>query len=1089
MRKILLLISIALCWWGQASASHLLGGQITWKCLNNGQYQFYLSLYRDCAGFVSINPPTIEVWNHPTVSSIAVTQISYQELSPVCNPAGPLITCATADSSTLGAVEEYVFRSDPVTLAGVPPPEGWVFTYDACCRNGNVVNIVNAANEGFTIRAKMFAYEGRDMNPCYDSSPEFAEVPATVLCTGGDYTYNHNAFDEDLDSLRYSWAPALDDLQGTYQEGVVPPPLSYANPYSFNNPIPGGTVNPATGEFNFNTGTIGNFVTTLKVEAFKFGTKVAEIYREVQVVISNCNYVNNPPQFAAGTYSTTVTAGDIVNFNVAVTDNDPLNSGGMQSMSLTASGVQFGSNFTSTTTGCLNPPCAILTPPPTLTGQGTITTDFSWQTDCSHLAIAGINSNASNTYTFVIRVQDDACPIPDISFKTLSVTINALPTVDAPSLRCISVQPNGDNILTWVASSNAVGTFNNYQIFHSSDSNGPFTVIDSVSNVNTTSYTHVGAGANTGPQYYFVMTKSGCFGQVYSNPSDTLASMFLTATAPVSGGVAELSWTPLATPLPSTTSGWYRIMKEFPAGTWTLLDSTQGLTYDDEIVQCEAQINYRIDVVDNSGCVSSSNVDGDVFRDVTPPPAPSIDSVSVTANGEATISWFPSASSDAVKYIIYRENTNPPFGVFNWVDTVYAPGTFFLNDINSIAGDVRERYRVAAMDSCGNLSLLGSIHNTIYQTSEVDVCEQATTVTWNKYNGWSGGVNRYDIYASEDNGPFLLVGASSPNDTIFVHENDKQYATYCYLVRAVNADETKTSSSNIQCIYTDIPKPPDFSYINVVTVPETGGVEVNCYVDTTADIVFYEVYRSEDSLNYVYVDSVPFTGDSIITYLDERAKSDEMSYYYKVVAVDSCGARVDTTDFSKTIHLAAEGKADRKNYLNWNAYQGFLGNIEAYNIYRSIDGVFDISPLATVSDGTLSYVDDVADVIEGDGEFCYYIEAVEGSGNTYGFTEVSHSNRACAYQLPNFFVPNAFAPEGFNQVFIPVTVYVSRASYLFQIYNRWGQKIFETTDLEEGWEGYMNGQILPQGVYVYYFQYSSAQGYVYEKRGTVTLIK
>lgn len=1092
MRRILLLITIILGLWGQASASHLLGGQITWECLGSGQYKFYLSLYRDCASSVAINPPSLQVWNHPTVASIDLTLVSSQDISPTCNSAGPSINCANATSSTLGSVEEYIYESAPITLQGVPPPEGWIFTYYSCCRSANIVSIVDPNSRGFTLRAKMFSYGGADMYPCFDNSPQFAEVPTSVICLGGQYSYNNNAYDVDLDSIKYDWAPGLEAMDGQpYVEGSAPPSLPYVAPYSYTNPINGATLNNNTGEFNFAPNNIGNFVTVVKVQSFKCGTLVAEVYRELQMVVTNCSGMNDAPAFANTSYTTTVTAGDPVNFTIPVSDDDLLSGGGgqLQTMTLTASGLQFGANFSNAAAGCPYPPCATLSPPPTVTGQGQISVDFNWQTSCDHLNQRCLGEGSSQRFTFVIRVQDDACPVPAISYKTITVTVEGVATVLAPELKCIDVLPNGNTVLTWIPAIDTAGTFNNYQIYHSTDPGGPFTVIDSVSNINTTTYTHNGAGATTGPQYYYVVTKSGCYGQANSNPSDMLSSIHLTATAPISGGFAQLSWTPLTTPLPSTTSGWYRIMKEYPAGTWTLLDSTQDLTYEDEIVQCEAQINYRIDVVDNSGCVSSSNIDGDIFRDITPPPAPILDSVSVDANGIASIAWYPSTSSDAIKHIIYKENTSPPFGVFNVVDTVYVPGTYYLNSLNSIAGQVKERYRVAAMDSCGNLSLLGNIHNTIYQTSEVDVCEQATTVSWNKYNGWASGVNRYDIYASENNGPFLIVGTVSSTDTVFVHHNDKQYATYCYLVRAVNGDETKTSSSNIQCVFTDIPKPPSFSYINVVTVPSTGGVEVNCYVDTSADIDYYEIYRSEDSLDYVYVDSAAFTGDTIITYLDESAKSGEKSYFYKVVAIDSCGAPVDTTDFSKTVYLEANGKADRKNYLNWNAYQGFLGNVASYNIYRSIDGVFDIAPLATVGDGTLSYVDDVADVLEGDGEFCYYIEAVEGSGNIYGFSEASHSNQACAYQLPNFFVPNAFAPEGFNQVFMPVTVYVSRANYLFQIYNRWGQKIFETQDIKEGWEGYMDGQLLPQGVYVYYFKYSSALGDVYEKRGTVTLIK
>lgn len=1088
MRRILIVISIAFCFLGEAFAGHISGGEITWECLGSGQFKFYLKLYRDCASASSIVPPALQVWNHPSVNNISLSLVSTTDISPVCNPAGPSITCAGATSSTLGSMEEYVYESQPITMAGVPPPEGWIITYYTCCRSANIVNLVSPQNEGFTLRAKMFAYNGQDMYPCYDNSPDFAEVPSSVLCVGGQFTYNNNAFDRDLDSLRYDWVPALDASDNQpFVEGSWPNTLPYVSPYSFDNAINGITLDNNSGEFTFNANSIGNFVTAIRVQAYKCGSLVAEVYREMQITITNCTYSNNAPQFGPTNYSVTVTADDVVNIPITITDNDTLLNGSPQTISLDASGVQFGAGFTNTSAGCFNAPCATLTPPPPASGQNQITTNFTWQTSCDHLSLECLHADASQKYTFVLRAQDDACPIPGITYKTITVTVKGKPTVEAPELRCVSVNSSGNTVLSWIPPIDTAGTFNNYQIYHSSSPNGPFTVIDSVSNINTTSYTHNGAGADAGPQYYYIVTKSGCYGQAYSNPTRTLSSIFLTVSAPPPGGIAALSWTPLATPMPSTTSGWYRIMKEFPAGTWTLLDSTQGLTYEEEIIECEAPINYRIDVVDNSGCTSSSNIDGDVFQDVTPPAPVEIDSVSVDPNsGFATISWLPSTSPDLRVYVVYKEVSA---GSFDWVDSVYAPATFFHNTVNSLASDRRENYRVAAMDSCGNLGLLGGAQNTIYQTSVVDVCEQATTVKWNKYKGWPSGVNRYDIYASEDNGPYLLVGTSSPSDTIFVHHNDKQYATYCYKVRAVNGDETKTSTSNIQCIFTDIPKRPDFSYLNLVTVPETGGVEVNCYVDTSADIKYYEIYRSEDSLDYVFVDTTDFTGDTIITYLDTKAKSDDMSYFYRVVAVDSCGTPVDTTNFSKTVHLIADGEADRKNYLDWNAYRGFLGNVDSYNVYRSIDGVFDPTPLVTLSDGTLTYVDDVADVLEGDGEFCYYIEAVEGAGNQYGFSEISESNRACAYQLPNFFVPNAFAPEGFNQIFKPVTVYVAKENYIFQVYNSWGQKIFETRDIEEGWEGYMEGLLLPQGVYVYYFQYLSALGDVYEKRGTITLIK
>ena len=152
------------------------------------------------------------------------------------------------------------------------------------------------------------------------------------------------------------------------------------------------------------------------------------------------------------------------------------------------------------------------------------------------------------------------------------------------------------------------------------------------------------------------------------------------------------------TPLPATTeSGYYRIYREFPPGISTLLDSTQGLTYQDEITLCDAFINYHVEITDQSGCISVSSIDGDLFADLTPPVSPSIDSVSVDVIGGlnlAGIGWNINPSGDTEGYIIYQNINN------SWtpIDTVWGlNNTYYLNG-NSTAGNGSETYRIAAID-------------------------------------------------------------------------------------------------------------------------------------------------------------------------------------------------------------------------------------------------------------------------------------------------------------------------------------------------------------------------------------------------------
>jgi len=69
-----------------------------------------------------------------------------------------------------------------------------------------------------------------------------------------------------------------------------------------------------------------------------------------------------------------------------------------------------------------------------------------------------------------------------------------------------------------------------------------------------------------------------------------------------------------------------------------------------------------------------------------------------------------------------------------------------------------------------------------------------------------------------------------------------------------------------------------------------------------------------------------------------------------------------------------------------------------------------------------------------------------------------------------FFVPNSFTPQGdgYNEIFLPtITEGVDVQKYVFEIYNRWGHRIFYTTDPNKGWNGEINGQIVEQGLYTW----------------------
>ena len=87
------------------------------------------------------------------------------------------------------------------------------------------------------------------------------------------------------------------------------------------------------------------------------------------------------------------------------------------------------------------------------------------------------------------------------------------------------------------------------------------------------------------------------------------------------------------------------------------------------------------------------------------------------------------------------------------------------------------------------------------------------------------------------------------------------------------------------------------------------------------------------------------------------------------------------------------------------------------------------------------------------------------------------------------FMPNAFSPGSASNGVLRVGTLGSVTLKSFRIFNRWGTKIFETNNIEEGWDGKYNGQPQPMGVYVYIVEAVTNNGKAVTKQGNVTLLR
>ncbi|MEP7163778.1 MAG: gliding motility-associated C-terminal domain-containing protein [Ferruginibacter sp.] len=94
------------------------------------------------------------------------------------------------------------------------------------------------------------------------------------------------------------------------------------------------------------------------------------------------------------------------------------------------------------------------------------------------------------------------------------------------------------------------------------------------------------------------------------------------------------------------------------------------------------------------------------------------------------------------------------------------------------------------------------------------------------------------------------------------------------------------------------------------------------------------------------------------------------------------------------------------------------------------------------------------------------------------------------YEGPDYYVPNAFSPngDGVNDIFRAIPVGITKTDY-FRVFNRYGQLVFETNQWLKGWDGRYKGKIQPMGVYVWVVKGIDKNGRIVELKGTVMIVQ
>lgn len=451
------------------------------------------------------------------------------------------------------------------------------------------------------------------------------------------------------------------------------------------------------------------------------------------------------------------------------------------------------------------------------------------------------------------------------------------------------------------------------------------------------------------------------------------------------------------------------------------------------------------------------------FLDSKPPAENLIDSVSIDVPTQKTvIGWQKNDSLDTKGYRIYTRS--------NGINSTLADTNSLFYVVNNQPSTASLVYALSAFDSCDLFSSISPIHSAMSLTASLDTCTKSASLTWSTYIGWP--TEKQQVYISTNNAPFVPT-TLQPNDVSFSYPGISFGDSVCFYIRAKNeTGSSKSTSSNVHCVKLKQPIIPKTTYLSKVSVLTKTDIEIEAYVENTGvadSVVLYSVLTTDTRVGSLKL----INGKHFYSWVDRQASTDFNSKTYIVRTFAPCLGGTSASLSSRSILLTIDDEL-----LTWNSYINWGGGLESYYVYGYDGSTWNI--VGSTSNESFTNTDTTLQ--------CFYVEAVENT-NAFGFTRTSKSNSVCAKRQPRFYIPNTLNPLSKNHTLRVISASVDDTQSTMVVFNRWGEQIFTTSNIKEGWSVDATSVFIPLGIYFYDIAIMDLNGNRHRLTGSVRVIR
>jgi gliding motility-associated-like protein len=1114
-------------------ATHIVGGEMNYRCLGNDQYEVSLTIFRDCDTGVPWfdGPASIGVFDGQTNVLIA------NQLVNLNNAINDTLDIYLPDSCLIVPNNVCIHTTTYTDTIILPfSLGGYTLAYQRCCRNQDIANIIDPSSAGATY----WTYISPAALQACNNSAVFNEWPRVYLCSGVPIAFDHSATDIDGDSIVYE---LCDPSDGASPGSPIPQPpnvppyqtILWQSPYSLTNVLGGPdplTIDPVTGLLTGTPQNLGVFLVGVCLKEYRNGTLISVTRRDFQHVVGTCerqtvadfdttglqcnkNLIypfDNNSQVVTGTYSWLFGGlGTSQAINPTFTFPDT----GTYAITLIAG---IGSPCIDTFTVDMDVEIralelSLIAPQVVCQGDTVLlvatdayegysdSTSFAWTPAASIIRGQGTDS------VWVVVTQNTQFQVDGIN--NYDCASSAIANI---SVRQVSA--------AFIASSTPCNTALIMQFQNQSTSNP-------VNNNYQWQFDNLGFATATDP--FFVFPDTGTYTVTLIAGAGSFCPDTISRTVLVQLTAMELQ------PIPDITAckgdsiriKAIDIYKDYSTSVtyvWTPNSSIEtGQGTDSVLIVADNSVQIQVSGQNNYGCPSTLNFNIDVI-DIKA----DFDTINLACNTSLAIPFTNNSTSSlgGSNYLWDFDNlatstlSNP---IYTFPDTgnytisliaglnTLCPDTLLLDLYLPLYGV--DLTPILPQDACVGDSVWLSVEDLLERYSDsieyvwspaaqiisgqgtdsvLIIPTSTTTISVNALNSHFcrdtvvATINVLEVNASFDTldvrcnisllVPFINTSTSNLNTNNYEWNfqnlatstnTDPMYNfpdTGSYTVRLIAGVGSLCPDTFDLAVYLPLHGlVMDAQDVSVICKEDTVELVVNNTLDAYTDWVNYQWYPANEIFAGQGTDTAYALMDTNTTFIVIGNNSHGcIDTAYAEGQIIYISPTLNTTAIPDSIFLGQSTQlmtTDDPDYIyNWV-------------VDTTLSDYFIYNPVAKPRQATW-----------------YIISAV----NQYGCMtkdSVFVPLKAPTCGLPVVFIPNAFSPDGdgYNDVLMVNGNNITGMS--ISIYNRWGQKVFESNDQAIGWNGTFKGKELPPDVYGYYLRCVCDDGSELFTKGNITLLK